>query len=256
MSNEGRLNIFTGQALAHLPRFVEDGDRAIQLDLANEMDASSRNRQGSGQMHDLFGSQTMNAFVPLCLLRRGVVQERQGMLGQIPMDEGRTDATDLSERGELSAFPKGASPQAVQFFDFAIALGLCDGQEDELDAQRQTQPNELPEDPRRFVATTEGGIVVELQKLRDSKGFPGVETVCPNRLVAFVGGNGLRASARVQIQGMKGVELGPVFEIPTGPIQSMQSARQRSQGFGKIRPGRLAGWCNQATPAQHALDGR
>ena len=197
MSNEGCPNIFTGQTLADLPRFVEDGDRAVRLDLANEMDPSSRNRQGSGQMQDVFGSQTTNALVLLCLLRRSVVQERRDMIGHIPMDEGRTGATNLREGGEVSAFPKGVSPQAVQFFDFAIALGLGDGQEDEFDAQRQTQPHELSEDAWRFVTTTEGGIVVELQKLWDSQGFPGVERVPPDRLVAFVGGNSLRASAGV-----------------------------------------------------------
>jgi hypothetical protein len=90
------------------------------------------------------------------------------------MDEGWTGTIYLSERSELSAFPKGVSPQAVQFFDFAIVLGLGNGQEDQFDAQRQTQPNELPENARRFVATAEGRIVVELQKLRDSKGFPGL----------------------------------------------------------------------------------
>ena len=197
MGNERGPNIFACQTLAHLPGFIEEGDGAIGLDLANEMDPSSCNRQGIGQRQDLFGSQTTNAFVLLCLLRCDVVQERRCILCHIPMDEGRTGATNLREGGEVSAFPKGMPPQAVQFFDFAIAFGLGDGQEDQFDAQRQTQSNELPEDARRFVATAEGGIVVELQKLRDSKGFPGVETVRPDRLVALVGGNHLRASASV-----------------------------------------------------------
>ena len=48
-------------------RFVEEGDRAIGLDLANEMDATSGNWQGIGQMRDLFGSQTMKCFAtPAC----------------------------------------------------------------------------------------------------------------------------------------------------------------------------------------------
>lgn len=218
MGNERGPNIFPCQTLAQLPRFVEDGDGAIQLDLANEMNPSSRNRQGIGHVQDLFGSQTTNAFVLLCLLRSGIAQERWCMIGHIPMDEGWTGATNLSEGGELSAFPKGVPPQAVQFFDFAIARGLSDGQEDEFDAQIQTQPHKLPEDARRSVAATEGGIVVQLQKLRDSKGFPGLEAMPPDRLVAFVGGNGLRARAGVQIQCMKGVDLESVFEIPTSPI--------------------------------------
>lgn len=254
MSNDGSPNIFACQTFAHLPGFVEDRDRAIGLDLANEMDPSGGNGQGTLQRQGLLGSQTTNPFMLLDLLWRGVVQERWCILGHIPMEEGWTGATDLSEGSEVSAFPEGMPPQAVEFFDFAIVLGLSDRQEDQFDAQRQTQSYELPEDARRFVATAEGGIVVELQKVRDSQGFPGVEAVCPNRLVAFVDGNRLRASACAQIQRMKGIDLGTVFEIPTGPIQGVQSARQHLQGSGKMHPFRLAGFGNHATRAQHALD--
>lgn len=196
MSNQGRPNKFPCQTLADLPRFVEDSDRAIRLDLANEVDPSSRNRQGIGQTDDLFGKQTTNAFVLLCLLGRGVVQERQGMLGHIPIDEGWTGATNLSEGGELSAFPKGVPPQAVQFFDLAIALGFGDGQKDQFDAHKQTQPHELPKDARSLVTTTKGGIVVELQKVRDSQGFPGLETMPDDGLAAFVGRNALGTGTR------------------------------------------------------------
>lgn len=197
MGNEGSPNIFTSQMLAHLPGFVEEGDRAIRLDLAKEMEPSSCNRQGIGQMQDLFGSQTTNAFVMLCLLRSSVVQERRCILRHIPIDEGWTGATNLREGGEVSAFPEGVPPQTIQFFDLAVAFGLRDRQEDKFDAQKQTQPHELPEDARRFVAATKGGIVVQLQKLRDPKGFPRMKRVRPDCFVAFVGGNGLRASARV-----------------------------------------------------------
>ena len=250
MSNERRPNIFPCQTFAHLPGFVEDGDRAIGLDLANQMDPSGGNGQGVGQMREMFGCQAMKCLATLRLLRRGVDQKRWYILCHIPMDEGWTGATNLSEGGKVSAFPEGMPPQAVQFFDFAIVLGLSDRQEDQFDAHRQTQPHELPEDARRFVATTEGGIVVELQNLRDSQGFPGVEAVRPDCRVAFVAGNRLRAS----IQRMKGIDLGTVFEIPTGPIQGVQSARQHLQGSGKIHPFRLAGFGNHATLAQHALD--
>jgi len=197
MSNDRRPNIFTSQALAHFPGFVEESDGALGLDLANEMDLSRGNVQGIGQVQDLFGSQPTNAFVPLCLLRSRLVQKRWCILRHIPLNEGGARATDLCEGGEVSALPKRMSPQAVQFFDFAIVLGLGDGQEDQFDAQRQTQPHELPENARRFVPAAEGRIVVELQKVRDSQGFPGVESVGPDRLVTFVGGNGLCASACV-----------------------------------------------------------
>ena len=174
MSNERRPNIVSCQTLAHFPRFVEEGDGAIGLDLANEMDPSGSNGQGIGQMRDLFGGQAMKCLASLRVLGRGVDQKRWHILRHIPIDEGWTGATNLSEGGKVSAFPKGVCPQAVQFFDLAIVLGLSNGQEDQFDAQRQTQPHELSEDARRFVAATEGRIVVELQKLRDSKGFPGV----------------------------------------------------------------------------------
>ena len=255
MSDDGGPNIFTSQALARFPGFVEDGDRAIGLDLAKEMDPSSGNRQRIGQLQDLFGSQAMNAFVPLCLLRSHLVQKRWCILGHIPIDEGWTGTTDLCEGGEASALPKGARPQAVQFFDLAIVLGLSDRQEDQFDAQRQTQPYELPEDARRFVPAAEGSIVVELQKVRDSQGFPSVEAVCPNRLVAFVDGNRLRASACAQIQCMKGIDLETLFEIPACPIQRMQSARHHLQGFGEVCPSRLDRSGNQTTLAQYSFDG-
>ena len=70
-------------------------------------------------------------------------------------------------------------------------LGLCDRQKDEFDTQIQTQANELPKNARCFVSAAEGGIVVELQKLRDSKGFPGLEAVFLDRFDTFVQGNGL-----------------------------------------------------------------
>lgn len=90
MGNDRSPNIFTCQTLAHFPGFVEDGDGAIGLDLANEMDPSSGNRQGNGQMRDLFGGQMMKCLAILRLLRRGVDQKRWYILGHIPLDEGWT----------------------------------------------------------------------------------------------------------------------------------------------------------------------
>lgn len=163
MSNNRSPNIFTCQTLVDFPRFVEDGDGAIGLDLANEMDPSSGNRQGIGQLRDLSGSQTMNCFTTLRLLRRAVDQKRWYILVQIPMNEGWTAATNVSEGGEVSALPERMAPQTVQFFDFAIVFGLCDRQEDQFDAQIQTQAHELPENAGCFVSAAEGRIVVELQ---------------------------------------------------------------------------------------------
>lgn len=191
MSNDRSPNIFACQTFADFPRFVEDGDGAIGLDLANEMDPTSGNWQGIGQMRNPSGSQAMKYFATLRLLRRGVDQKRWYILGQIPMNEGWTAAANVSEGGEVSALPERMTPQAVQFFDFAVVLGLCDRQEDQFDTQIQTQSHELPENTRCFVPAAEGRIVVELQKLRDSKGFPGLQAMFSDRFVAFVEGNGL-----------------------------------------------------------------
>jgi hypothetical protein len=104
------------------------------------------------------------------------------------------------------------SPQTVQLFDFAIAFGFGDRQEDKFDTQIQTQPNKLAEDARRFVTATRTGppwpeardmgkssVVVELQKPRDSQGFPSLKTVPNHSLAAFVGSDRLRAGSRMQI---------------------------------------------------------
>ena len=133
MGNDRSPHIFSCQTLADFPRFVEKSDRAIGLDLTNEMDTTSGNWQGVGQMRDLFGSQTRKCFATLRLLRRGVDQKRWYILIQIPMNEGWTTATNMSEGGEVSALPERMAPQTVQLFDFAIVLGLCDRQEDQFD---------------------------------------------------------------------------------------------------------------------------
>jgi hypothetical protein len=174
MGNDRSPHIFPCQTLADFPRFIEKSDRAIWLDLANEVDTTSGNRQGVGQIRNLFAGQAMNCFATLRLLRRGVDQKWWYILGQIPMNEGWTAATNVSEGTEVSALPESMAPQAIQFFDFAIVLGLCDRQEDQFDTEIQTQTHALPENARCFVPAAEGRIVVELQKLRDSQGFPTV----------------------------------------------------------------------------------
>jgi len=84
-------------------------------------------------------------------------------------------------------------PQAIQLFDLAIALGFGDRQENESDADIQAQPNESPEDAWGFVSPTKSGIVVELQKAWNAKGFPARQDMGDDRLAALVSGNGLRA---------------------------------------------------------------
>ena len=118
------------------------------------------------------------------------VQEGRRIVGHIPLDKGRTGSAHASERSKPAALPEGVRPQAVQFFDLAIAFGFGDGQEDQFDAQVQTQSDELSEEARGFVAATKRGVVVELQKVRNSQGFPGVQacriTVSPLLSAAIV----------------------------------------------------------------------
>ena len=254
MGQEGGPDVLACQTFAHLPRFIEYRDRAIRFDLANKVNASGGNRQRIGQLSQLRGGQALLWFAALRLLRRRPGQPGRGLVGHIPVHKGRAGLTHPSERSKSSSLPKGVCPQAIQLFDLAIAFGFGDGQKDQFDAQIQTQPNELPEDARRLVATTEGGIVVELQKVRDSQGFPGVQTMPDHGRAAFVGRNGLRAGARPQVQCVKGIDLGTVFQIATRPIPRMQDSIDRRQGFGNVRRGGRARRGKQVALLQDPVD--
>src|SRR5574341_607715 len=162
--------------------------------------------------------------------------------------------THASKRSKSSSLPKGVRPQAIQLFDLAIAFGFGDGQKDQFDAQVQTQSHKLPEDARYLVAATKSGIVVELQKLRDSQGFPSVETMPDHGLAAFVGRNGLRTGAGMQVQGVKRIDLAPVFEIATRPIQRMQDSIECPHGLRHVSRAGLARPGNQVTLLQDAVD--
>jgi len=257
MGDQRSPNIFACPPLADLPGFVEDGDGAIGLDLANEVNLSICNWKRIWQLADLSSRQMMKGFVLLRFLWGGVAQEGRHIIGQVPLDEDRTGTADLCERAEVSSLPKSMSPQTIELFDLAIALRLADGQEDELDPQTQTQPHELTKNARRLVTPAKGGIVVQLQKLRDSKGNPGMQAVGSHCLASLVGGDCLRTGAGAQVQCMKCIHLQTVFEIPTRPIQRLQGSRQDRQRFRKISTRiHLAGSVRQVPRLQYALDGR
>ena len=155
-------DIFAGQAFAHLPTLIKDRNGTIRLDLSNEMNPSRCDGQRVWQVGYLSRRQMARWFVALSLLRCHIAQPGRRIIGQIPLDKGRTGAGHVSHRREAAALPEGVRPQAVQFFDLAIAFGFGDGQEDQFDAQVQTQSDELPEETRSFVTATKRGIVVEL----------------------------------------------------------------------------------------------
>ena len=149
--------------------------------------------------------------------------------------------------------PERATPEAIQFFDFAIAFGFGDGQEDQFDPEIQTEPHDLTDPAWRFVAATEGRVVVELQKRWNSKGLPGLEQMANDGRTLFVGSNRLHTGAGPQIQGMKGIDFDAVFQIATRPIERVQDA-----GYDLERPRKVTrprGRGNQAMLPQDALDG-
>jgi len=150
-------------------------------------------------------------------------------------------------------FPeRRAAPQAIELFDLAIAFWFGHRQENQFDAEVQAQPHELAEDPRGFVAATKRGVVVELQKVWNSQGFPGGQAMADDCRAAFVGGNGLRARAGAQIEGMKRIDFGAVFEIATGPIERMQHPGHRRQRLRKVN--RLREHGNHVMRLQDAFD--
>src|SRR3972149_5320765 len=100
MRDEGRPHVLTGQAFAHFPSFGEDGDRPIGLDLSNEMDSASGNRQRIGPVGQLSSSQTPLEFAPLRLRRCHVDQARRRIVLHIPLDKCRADALHLPERAK------------------------------------------------------------------------------------------------------------------------------------------------------------
>ena len=69
---------------------------------------------------------------------------------------------------------------------------------------------------------------------------------------AFVGGNGLRARAGAQIEGMKRIDFGAVFEIAAGPIERMQHPGHRRQRLRKVN--RLREHGNHVMRLQDAFD--
>lgn len=141
-------------------------------------------------MQDLFGRQVRIAFLPLRLLGSPLPQEGWCVRRHLPVDEGWTGTTDLGKGSEASACPEGASPQTVQFFDFAIVLGLSNGQEDQFDAQIQTQPHELPEDAGCFVAPQNAASLSSCKKCGIPRDFHAwracARTVSKRLLVAMV----------------------------------------------------------------------
>lgn len=93
-----------------------------------------------------------------------------------------------------------------------------------------------------------------MSQVRDSQGFPSVETMPDHGLAAFVGRNGLRTGAGLQVQAVKRIDFAPVFEIATRPIQGMQDSIECHQGLGHVNGAVFARRRNQVPLLQDTVD--
>jgi hypothetical protein len=160
----------------------------------------------------------------------------------------------LREGAKALSVPEGARPQAIQLFDVAIAFGFGHWQENEFEADVQTQAHKLSKDARHLVPAAEGGIVVELQKVRDSQRFPAPQEVRDHRRRTLVAGNGLRTGAGMQVERVEGIDFGAVFQIAAGPVRRVQNARDVLARDGKVGRPRCAGRARQTLLAHDPLD--
>src|SRR6266542_1311929 len=256
VGRDGGPDVLASQTLAYAPGLVEDRNRAIGCDAAQEMDPTGRDWQRLGQMRDLVRCQVAPGFAALSGLGSALAEFGWGIVGHVPMHKLRAGSGDTAHRTEATFVEEGVAPQPVQLLDVAVAVGLGHRQENQLDAHRQAQPHELTENPRDLVAATEGSVVVELQKVRDSQPFPGFQHMADQRGGALVGRDRLGQAARVQIESMKGIDLGAIVQIATGPIERVHNACDRRQRAGTISRARCGQRPGQTRLVQHAFDRR
>jgi hypothetical protein len=101
-----------------------------------------------------------------------------------------------------------------------------------------------------------------LQKARKAADLPGVQDMCLGGPQLFVAGQGLVQSTRTQLEGMESLDLGPSFQIPTGPVQGVQAAPHllarcwkvgcRAREWRSTQPGLLQPSVNRSGRGQRA----
>src|SRR5581483_781148 len=144
MCCEGSPDIVTGQRFRKRPQFVEDTNRAVGLDMANEMDAACSDRQKRRQRAPQRAGEPGPVFGTLPLGGSLAVQSWRTRVVHVPLDEAGTLPTDLGKTPEVRTFPKGwPTPQPLELFDLPVVLRLGKRQEDQFDASIQTQPRKL-----------------------------------------------------------------------------------------------------------------
>ena len=251
----GEPHILSGQSFARLPRFVEHRNGAAGLDLSKERNVSGGDGPRIRPVHPLGRGQARLGFAAWRLRGSHMAQPGGCIIRPIPVHQCWADSTHRLERRKSSSLPKGMCPQAVQLFDFAMAFGFGDWPKDEFDAQVQTQANKLSKEAWRFVAAAKHGSVVELQKSRDSQGFPGVAALPNHGGAVLVGRDSWWARPRAQVQGMKRIDLGACFEIATGPIHGGPCSLDRRQWFRKVSGRRLGQGGDQVVRSQDPVEG-
>src|SRR5262249_32667697 len=201
MRGDGGPDIVARQRLGHVPEFVENTNRAIGRDVADEVHATGSNRQRVGELASQAGGEP-GAPLGALLLSRGCALERgRSVVLHIPLHKVGAPPTHLAKAAKAMTFPKSwTAPQAAQELDLGAALGLTEGQKDQLDPHIKTQARKLPKPPWHFVAATEKGIVVELQKARNAPSLPSVQDMELCRRQRLGARQGLIHRARTQIE--------------------------------------------------------
>ena len=213
MCGDGCPHIVTSQRFGNGPQFVEETNRAVGLDVANEMDAASRDRQKRRQRAPQRACELRPRFGALPLGGSLAVQSRRTRVVHVPLDEADTLPTDLRKAPEVMAFPKGwPTPQPIELFDLAVVLRLGKRQEDQFDSHIQTQPSKLSHHAGDFVAATEDDIVVEVQKARNAVALPGIQDMHLSDRQLFGPSQGSVKGTRTQIEGVESIDLGASFQ--------------------------------------------
>src|SRR5262245_8530464 len=151
-----RADIFTTPHQSEPPDLVQHFDRSCRVDLAQEMNPSSGERQAPlGDQMTHGATQQPHSRATSHLTGRLAAYCRWVVMVHIPAPEDRGLGFDLGNRGELVPRPKGADPQRVKTFDLVVALGFVEGREQRLDPTKQTEAYDLTEHKRMGVSATE-----------------------------------------------------------------------------------------------------
>jgi len=218
------------------------------------MNPSGGQRQGVWHLTALPPAQ-MNARVLASGLRHGLAVQRGRSPGLIPLKEAGTFATKGGQRREVIFVPEAARPQAVEAFDQSVTDGFARWNEEQFNAQIQGQAHELPEDSGREAQTGKGGIVVELQQVRQSDPHAAFQQMGTSRGRALVGANRLVQGIALPIHGVKGKHFIAARQIAGNPITGLQDDSRQLPGMRIVRRRGLgAGLSREALRAQPAFE--